>query len=300
MTIPRLFKNSLLCCTLGLAFVACQKEARELPGDPLDVAAAATASMQKGGTAAVKGTSFYALTASNELVNYLSGNPLKEVSAVTITGLAAGERLLAIDFRPATGQLYGVSGASKIYTINVSTGQATAVGGSFTPAINGDFVGFDFNPIVDRIRLVTSSGQNLRINPNTGMVAAIDMNINPATANITAVAYTNSFAGATSTTLYDIDAATNQLYVQNPPNNGTLVAVGSLGVQAVGEGGFDIAPDNSVAIAALYGRGLEDEQMEESNGNKYRFYYINLATGEAKNAGKTDRVIIGLAILPNQ
>ena len=41
-------------------------------------------------------------------------------------------------------------------------------------------------------------------------------------------------------------------------------------------------------------------QMEETNGNKYRFYYINLATGEAKNAGKTDKIIIGLAISPNQ
>jgi hypothetical protein len=71
-------------------------------------------------------------------------------------------------------------------------------------------------------------------------------------------------------------------------------------VQAVGEAGFDIAPDNSVAIAAFFGRGLEEDQTEESNGNKYRFYYINLATGEAKNAGKTERVIVGLAILPNQ
>ncbi len=71
-------------------------------------------------------------------------------------------------------------------------------------------------------------------------------------------------------------------------------------MQALGEADFDIAPDNSVAIAALFGRGLEDGQMEESNGNKYRFYYIDLATGKAKNAGKTDRMIIGIAILPNQ
>ena len=90
------------------------------------------------------------------------------------------------------------------------------------------------------------------------------------------------------------------LYIQAPPNNGTLVAVGSLGVQAVGEAGFDIAPDNSVAIAALYGRGLEEGQTEESMGNKWRFYYINLSNGEARNAGKTDREIIGLAIPPMQ
>jgi hypothetical protein len=300
MSILRLVKNSLLCCTLGAAFIACQKDARDLSPDAPSVSLAAKAKAEKGGTAALKGTSFYALTATNQLVNYLSGNPLREVSAVNITGLATGERLLAIDFRPANGQLYGVSSASRIYTINLISGVAMPVGAPFTPAINGEFVGFDFNPTVDRIRLVTDADQNLRLNPNTGQVAAVDMPINPATADVTAVAYTNSFAGATSTTLYDIDVATNQLYIQNPPNNGNLVAVGSLGVQAVGEAGFDISPDNSVAIAALFGRGLEDDQAEESNGNKYRFYYIDLATGQAKNAGKTAREIIGLAISPNQ
>jgi hypothetical protein len=253
----------------------------------------------KGGTAALKGTSFYALTASNELVTYLSGNPLVEVSAMSITGLAVGERILAIDFRPLTGQLYGVSSASRIYTINTSTGMATAIGsGPFSPAISGTTVGFDFNPTVDRIRLVTNTGQNLRLHPVTGMVVAIDGAINPAGAMINAVAYTNSFAGAMSTALYDIDVATDQLYLQQPPNNGTLVAIGSLGVQAMGEGGFDISPDNSVSIAALYGYSKDDGDSEETS--KYRFYYINLATGEAKNAGKTDRVIIGLAIMPNQ
>ena len=248
----------------------------------------------------MKGASFYALTSSNEIVNYRSGNPLVEISSFTISGLAAGEKMLAMDFRPANGMLYGVSNSSKIYTINLSTGMATAVSGAFTPMINGEQVGFDFNPTVDRIRLVTNTGQNLRLNPITGSVAAIDGTINPANTDVTAVAYTNSFAGATTTTLYDIDVSTDQLYIQTPPNNGTLSVVGSLGVEALGEAGFDIAPDNSIAIAALYGRGLDEGQMEETNGNKYRFYYINLATGEAKNAGKTDKIIIGLAISPNQ
>ena len=108
------------------------------------------------------------------------------------------------------------------------------------------------------------------------MVAATDGAINPANTDITAVAYTNSFAGATTTTLYNIDVATDQLYIQSPPNNGTLTAVGSLGVQAIGEAGFDIAPDNSIAIAAFFGSGLDEGQLSETNGNKYRFYYINL------------------------
>lgn len=249
---------------------------------------------------APKGTSFYALTVDQMIVQYSSGNPLFEMGAVAITGLQTNEKVLAIDFRPATGQLYGVTNMSRLYVINPESGKAVAITATpFTPAINGTHIAFDFNPTVDRIRLVTNMGQNLRLHPETGTVAVMDGSINPAGAAVTAVAYTNSFAGAASTTLYDIDAANDKLYIQNPPNNGTLIEVGSLGIQASKEAGFDIAPDNSVAIAALYGRGYVAGEPEESDGNKYRFYYINLATGEAQNAGKTDREITGIAIPTN-
>ncbi|MGG9971536.1 DUF4394 domain-containing protein [Ferruginibacter sp. SUN002] len=282
-------KTAFVCCLLSSIFFSCKKE--------MDHTSAANRPTEKNtGKAPNKGTMFYALTASNELVAYISGNPLIERSSMSITGLQVDEKILAIDFRPATGQLYGVSNQSRIYIINLNSGVASPLGASFAPAINGTSVGLDFNPTVDRIRLVTNMGQNLRLNPETGLVVATDGNISPSTAMVSAAAYTNSFAGAATTTLYDIDVATDKLYIQNPPNNGTLVEVGSLGIQADGEAGFDIAADNSVAIAALYGRGYEDGQDAMSNGNKYRFYYIDLATGVATNAGKTDRQIIGVAI----
>ena len=275
--------------TLAALFTACKKEDTGMNNHQVNTSKQA------------KGTEFYALSSSNELVKYSSGNPLTELSSVSISGLQGGEHLLAIDFRPATGQLYGVSDQSRLYVINQSTGLASAVSATpFSPAINGTEVGFDFNPTVDRIRLVTNNDQNLRLNPVTGMVAATDGTINPTGASVTAVAYTNSMAGATTTTLYDIDVASDQLFIQTPPNSGTLSVVGSLGVQAIGEAGFDISPDNSVAIAVLYGRGYEEGQTEASNGNKYRFYYIDLSTGAATNAGKTSRTIIGLAIPTNQ
>lgn len=247
-----------------------------------------------------RGTEFFALSDNNDLVRYTTGRPLIELGSISITNLQTSEKILAIDFRPATGQLYGVSNMSRIYIINHVSGRAMVVGTTpFTPAINGNSVAFDFNPTVDRIRLVTDNNQNLRLHPETGAVVAADGNINPGDPSVAAVAYTNSFAGAATTTLYDIDIVSNKLYRQIPPNNGTLELVGSLGVEAVAEGGFDIAPDNSVALAVLFGRGDEEEDNEESPGNKYRFYYINLQTGEAINAGKTDREIIGVAIPTN-
>ncbi len=287
---------TVVLLSASFIFTACTKNNSELVAN--ESMATSNASVSEKNPP--KGTEFYALTSSNELVKYSSGNPLSELGSVSITGLQNMERVIAMDFRPATGQLYGVTNQSRIYVINQENGKAVAVSATpFTPAINGTEVGFDFNPTVDRIRLVTNNDQNLRLNPETGMVAAVDGNINPAGTTVTAVAYTNSMAGASTTTLYDIDVETDKLYKQTPPNNGTLVEVGALGVQALGEAGFDIAPDNSVAIAALFGRGFEEGEPETSNGNKYRFYYINLETGEAKNAGKTEREIIGVAIATN-
>src|SRR5687768_3270747 len=113
---------------------------------------------------------FYGLTASNQLIKY-NGNAVEsQLADVTVTGLQSGETLLAIDFRPATGQLYGLGSTSRLYAINLMSGAATPAGATpFVPAIDGSVVGFDFNPTVDRIRVVTDSGQNLRLHPETGV-----------------------------------------------------------------------------------------------------------------------------------
>jgi hypothetical protein len=231
---------------------------------------------------------FYALSGGTRLDGYSTTNAATRTSSVAITGLGSGETLLAIDFRPATGQLYGVSSASRLYVINQNTGAARAIGaGAFTPTVAGNLLGFDFNPTVDRIRLVTSTGQNLRINPETGTVAATDGVLNGATgATITGAAYTNNTAGAETTVLYDLDPATDQLYRQDPPNAGTLVAVGNLNLNITGDGGFDIDARTGTALG-LYA----------VNGNPTLFA-VNLTTGVARplaqyaaNAGYT-----GLAI----
>jgi hypothetical protein len=59
---------------------------------------------------------------------------------------------------------------------------------------------------------------------------------------VAAAAYTNNVDGAGSTLLYDIDATTDVLMRQgNPsPNDGTLTAVGALGVNTSTDAAFDI------------------------------------------------------------
>ena len=230
---------------------------------------------------------FYALTADSKLLAINANNPNVINSQVNITGLQSGEVLLAIDFRPATGQLYGVGSSSRIYVIDYKTGAARAINNAaFTPAINGTTpVGFDFNPTVDRIRLVTASGQNLRLNPENGTVAETDGNINGASnAKVTSVAYTQNRAGATTTVLYDIDLGNRKLFKQDPPNDGKLVEVGNLNVNADEANDFDISPDGTTALASL------------TIGGQAGLYTIDLTSGKAVKIGNLSAKIIGLAI----
>ena len=234
---------------------------------------------------------FYALSGGAVIDKISTSNIKSVINSATITGLQPMETILSIDFRPATGQLYGLSSGSRLYVINPLTGAARMIGtGPFTPALSGAVAGFDFNPTVDRIRVVTSNGQNLRLNPETGTVAATDLPINGVTnAMVTGAAYTNNVAGATTTTLYDIDVTTKKLYRQLPPNDGKLVEVGALKLDIEGEGGFDIAPKDSIAIG-LY-----------NVNNSPTLFKVDLTTGEAKKLAKFEKskAYTGIAIQTN-
>jgi len=229
---------------------------------------------------------FYALTADSKLLLINAKNPSSITAQVSISGLQTGETILGIDFRPATGQLYGIGSTSRLYVIDYKTGAARSISTvPFTPLLNGTSVGFDFNPTVDRIRVVTNTGQNLRLNPETGTVMITDGAINGVTnARISSVAYTQNKAGATTTILFDIDAATDKLYKQDPPNDGKLVEVGNLGYDVNETGGFDINPDGTAAIAAL------------SVGGTSALYTIDTNTGKASKIGNLPANITGLAI----
>jgi hypothetical protein len=218
----------------------------------------------------------YGVTATNQLIRFSSATPGTIDQTVAITGLAGGDDVLGIDFRPATGQLYALGSGSRLYTINTTTGAATQVGSDGAFTLTGTDFGFDVNPFVDRIRVVSDADQNIRLNPNDGALTATDTNLNPGTPNEVGVAYTNDFAGATSTTLYGIDSGTGMLVIQNPPNSGTLTDVGALGVTTTGLVGFDITTDvTDKAFASL------SLVAAASSG----FYSIDLSTGAATLVG---------------
>jgi len=229
------------------------------------------------------------LPATTTLRKFLLNTPTLSVgSDITVTGVAGS--IVGLDFRPANGLLYALSSNGNgnpfaLYSIDLTgvttTVAATKVGSDFllpnTPG--GTSYDIDFNPTVDRIRVVASSGTNARLHPDTGVIAALDTALafaagdaSTGTPSVSAVAYINNFAGATTTTLYDLDDLNDVLTTQNPPNSGTLNTVGGVKVNGTppvtntnvsGTAGFDIAPDGR-AYATLNGAVL---------------YQVNLATG---------------------
>ncbi len=251
-------------------------------------------------TSTVRAEVVFGVTQSGFLVNWDSATPGTIPAGVAISGLSANETILGIDFRPATGELYGLGSFSRIYTINTATGVSTPVGAAFgPPPLNGASFGFDFNPTVDRIRLVSDADQNLRLNPITGQIAATDPNlvyaagdvnfgVNP---NVSHVAYTNSFAGAVTTTLYGLDTGTDTLVRHTVgPGFNQLVTVGLLGTNVTEIGGFDISGGTGIAYATV-----RDVQLSQST-----FWTINLNTGAGAMVGQIGggHVITAMTVVP--
>ena len=245
--------------------------------------------------AASAAEAFYGVTQDNRLVTFQSDNVTNVAPTHAITGLPGGEKIVGLDVRPLNGQLYALGATSRLYVINPRTGAARQVGATpFIPALAGASFGFDFNPTVDRIRVTSDAEQNLRLNPDDGTVTGVDTNLayapgdpgagtNP---NVGGSAYTNSFAGATSTTLFDIDNARHALVTQNPPNDGTLTTVGALGT-------------NNNAVAFDIGEGNVGYAVLNGEQNRQNLFRIDLTNGHATQATSffigSDQPLTGLA-----
>ncbi|HEV7731856.1 MAG TPA: DUF4394 domain-containing protein [Candidatus Binatia bacterium] len=248
------------------------------------------------------------------------------VVSVGLTGVTAGETMVGIDYRPQTGQLFGLginatANTGTLYVLDSQTGAAIAVG---TPgqiafvgagAIPIDFPdpavigwGVDFNPAVDRLRVVTGSGLDFRVNPNDG--SPVDGNLggvtlvggtNPdgdihgLTTSADGAAYTNNvgrpLVGGIPTTLYTLDAVTNALHIQNPPNTGTQtnelpVTLGGSPLDFTSQSGFDIPSDVSVDTSNVAATGAGYAAL--AVGGTTHLYAIDLATGAASDLGAID------------
>jgi len=247
--------------------------------------------------AANPSVSVLALSSDNHLLRFAANTPNTLAADVTVSGLQASENLLGLDIRPLDGKAYGVGSSGRLYTVDTTTGVATLVGvlsaatgddNPFTTLPVGATYGLDFNPVPDLLRFVADSHENLRIVPSARSLSSVaqvagatftDALLAPGTASVVASAYTNSFSGATLTTLFGIDSAGDMLVRQGgpdgapSPNTGALTDVGLLGVDVLGDAGFDIVGGrNGLALAAI---------RTADSGTSSRLYTVNLATGAA-------------------
>lgn len=246
----------------------------------LGLALSAPPASAQGGAQMIYGL----IQGTNNVVRFSSAAPAQIINMFLVTGLVPGDTLKSIDFRPATGGLYAIAvdGSNtqvRTYLIDTTTFAATAVGAASLPTA-GTLWGISFNPVVDRIRIVNDQDENARLNPEGGVLAGDDTNLTPGTVTVDSVAYTNQFPGATSTTLYALNQATNSLATIGgiggtpSPNGGAVTDIGPLGVTFTGaRTAFDIAA-NGVAFAAL-----------TPNGGGQSLYTMDLATGTATLVG---------------
>jgi hypothetical protein len=232
------------------------------------------------------------LTSDQRLVCFSERNPAEAVTIGRITGLSNDTRLVGIDFRPATGRLYGLGNSGGLYVIDTRDGSASFQS-QLNVALTGTGFDIDFNPVVDRLRIVSDTGQNLRANVADGVTTTDTSLTNPDPANgIAGAAYTNNDGNTdTGTTLYVIDSRTDQLMIQAPPNAGSLNATGRLTVDAGSDVGFDIYSTlkggNTIGVGAL--------ASFVANGRS-RLYSINLFTGKATLRGTFGAQVIDIAI----
>lgn len=258
-----------------------------------------------------------AVTASHELITFQAGQPDRILERRAVTGLPAGERLVGIDFRVARGVLYALSQAGRLYTLDIPTGALRAVGpGPAVVGLRGTAFGFDFNPVADRIRVVSNTGQNLRLHPDTG--AAVDGDpavdgVQPDPAlryawsdvhagrapDVAGAAYTYNTQDSKITTNYAIDRALGVLVMQGSregatpvvsPNTGQLRTVGSLGLPPLLDVAFDISDVGNTALIAV--RTTVDSQTH--------LHLVDLRTGATRPLGKVGEgaPLVGMAIEP--
>jgi hypothetical protein len=271
----------------------------------LGVSAALLAILAAAPAGASAGERLVGSTGDDRVVTFSSDEP-DDARTVRLDGLAPGERIQGLDVRPATGQLYALGSSSRIYTVALERFRATAtpVGtAAFSPLARGRAFGFDFNPTVDRIRVVSQANQNLRLDPNSGAVAGVDTDLAYGEGDAgfgddpiaSGAAYTNNDNDpATGTTLYDIDAERDALVTQNPPNAGTLVTVGSLGMRITDAVGFDIAASDGTAYAALQrdcatsSRRFAYRRASRFCDGRSQLFRVDLASGRTRWLGEID------------
>jgi Domain of unknown function (DUF4394)/Calx-beta domain len=258
-----------------------------------------------------------------ELVRFDTDAPGTILARVPVGGVIVGETIRGIDFRPATGELFALTSTLRVLAIDPESGVAQQLGTPLVtnPAFSASTpTGFDFNPTVDRLRLVNGIEDNLRYNPNTflavdsdndgtnGSTPDTDLAFDAGDVNagdnpsVAAVAYDrNDNNPATGTTLFGIDSGQNVLVTVGgvngtpSPNVGLLFTLGSLGV--------DVSDLTTLDSTPAQGAGVLWAAAQPVGATASSLYTINAPgtapVGQAVSRGTIAAPLLGsLSIAP--
>ena len=252
-----------------------------------------------------------------QLVRFDTASPAAVTTVGNFSGIAAGHALRNLDFRASNGTVYALStnsnvgtGVGQVYTVDLATAALTPVGAGFSfAAAPTSLVTMDFNPVADAIRVVDIDERNYRVNANTGALIAQDGNLayaagdpqagtGPTDIAVSAVAYANNVAGATSTTLYGFDSLRTD----------SLVTVGSVGGSPVSPNTGQLFTVNTPALFITNGQDT-DLDVSGDTGTAYLKYTpdgstavtlgrLNLSSGGVTPIGTLGQNVIDFTIVP--
>ena len=264
-------------------------------GSAVAVAAALAAAFASAPASAV---TLVGLTSTAQLVTFDSSTPTAVLPSAVISGLLAGENIVSIDYRNPDNTIYGLGSLGNLYSLNATTGVATATGatGLIPATAAGVTYEVDWNPNNNNLRIIGNSAapnSNRAFTFSTG-VTAVQTALTRADAggplNIVGAAYNNNALGAAAATLslFYIDANSDALFSNtNAFGGGVLTKVADLSLGGASFGinsqtGFDIASTGEAFVAI--GENL---------------YSLNLGTGALANQGSIgpNFTVIGLTSL---
>lgn len=261
---------------LGLLAQAC--EDHRVPVDPSDYE--------------LPGTIVYALNDNNTVYRMDVRKPGTIIDSIKLETRDPGEKIIGIDSRPTTGEIFAISNFRTVYSVNTTGYRVTRpVFILHKLGIKTDLnttIGFDIDPVRDRMRIVTAKGDNVLLRLEDGQQEGKG----GATPDVGAVAYSNNYPGATTTTLFGLDSHADKLVRYENPEAGSITAVGHFGIDVEEVGGFDISTTtrfgDQFGIASV------------RYGGKWELDYVNLKTGRLQRIGDLPkRKIIGITIPAN-
>ena len=252
------------------------REVAVLPRNLARAVALAAVLLAAQGKSPVQAEELWGLSAGNYLVQLSSSDPLVCESR-PIIGVADGETIVAIDFRPEPlgMRLYALADTGQLYLIaDPMNREAIPVGSSpgFTP--KGERFGIDFDHLEGYLRVMSDAEQNVRIDPDSGALIVSDGHLvfaqgDPNVGQDPRIAACAYATGKASSRLYAIDAFLGVLVSVEDPSAGVVITVGSLGMGGRWDG-FDISEATGTAYAIFAGILINPE-----------LYTINLDTAEA-------------------